>query len=63
MNVMALIKMMDVFPGAKTYMTAAFALSMMVCQMMGYHVFTPEAWGAVGVTGGIFYKMGQDRKV
>jgi len=62
MNVIKLIGMIDVFPGKKTYITALFAIGMILCQMLGYHTFTPEAWGAVGVTSGIFWKMSQDRK-
>jgi hypothetical protein len=30
--------------------------------MMGYHHFTPEAWGMVGIGGAATWKMGQDRK-
>lgn len=49
-------------PGYKTYAVWAIAMGMMVCQMMGYHTFTPEMWGMVGVTGMGTWKMGQDRK-
>ena len=37
-------------------------MGMMVCQMMGYHHFTPEAWGMVGIGGAATWKMGMDRK-
>ena len=49
-------------PGYKTYVVWVVAMGMMVCQMMGYHVFTPEMWGVVGNTGMGTWKMGQDRK-
>ena len=62
MDVMKLLSMVDVFPGAKTYMTLVFALGMVICQMMGYHTFSQEEWSAVGITGAIFWKIGQDRK-
>jgi len=62
MNVVKLIGMIDVFPGQKTYATGLFAIGMILCQGLGYHTFTPEAWGAVGITSGIFWKMSQDRK-
>ena len=58
---MNLIKAIDIFPGQKTYLTGLFAIGMILCQMFGYHQFTQEAWMAVGVTGGIFWKMGLDR--
>ena len=62
MNMMKFLGMMDVFPGYKTYITMGLALGMVVCQMAGYHVFSQEEWAAVGITGGIFWKMGIDRK-
>ena len=49
-------------PGYKTYAVWVIAMGMMVCQMMGYHTFTAEMWGMVGVTGMGTWKMGQDRK-
>jgi len=49
-------------PGYKTYVVWVVAMGMMVCQMMGYHAFTPEMWGAVGITAMGTWKMGQDRK-
>lgn len=61
MNVVKLLQLIDVFPGQKTYMTGLFAIGMIICQMFGYHTFTAEAWTAVGVSGGIFWKMSVDR--
>jgi hypothetical protein len=29
--------------------------------MMGYHVFAPETWALVGMTGGITWKLGKER--
>jgi hypothetical protein len=49
-------------PGYKTYVVGGIAMAMMVCQMMGFHAFTPEMWGMVGITGMGTWKMGQDRK-
>ena len=49
-------------PGYKTYAVWAVAMGMMVCQMMGYHHFTQEMWGMVGITGMGTWKMGHDRK-
>ena len=63
MNMMKLLGMIDVFPGAKTYITLVFAMGMKACQVMGYHVFSNEAWGIVGINAAIFWKMGQDRVV
>ena len=38
-----LIAAIDGFmPGYKTYICWVVAMTMMVCQMMGYHHFTPE---------------------
>ena len=61
MNIKALIGMADVMPGMKTYITAGFAVGMIICQSMGFHMFSPEEWALVGVTGGVFMKMGMDR--
>lgn len=63
MNVVKFLGMIDVFPGKKTYLTILFAIGMVGCQMGGWHTFTPEAWGLVGINGALFYKMGQDRVV
>ena len=49
-------------PGYKTYVCWVIAMLMMVCQMMGYHHFTPEMWGMVGIAGMGTWKMGIDRK-
>ncbi len=62
MDLAQLLGKLDVFPGAKTFITLLVALGMMVCQMRGYHTFSNEAWGIVGINGLIFYKLGQDRK-
>tara|TARA_R110002020_G_scaffold165546_1_gene353006 strand:+ start:1944 stop:2147 length:204 start_codon:yes stop_codon:yes gene_type:complete len=58
-----LIEAVDGFmPGYKTYVCWVVAMGMMGCQMMGYHHFTPEMWGMVGITGMGTWKMGHDRK-
>ena len=58
-----LIAAIDGFmPGYKTYVCWVAAMGMMACQMMGYHHFTPEMWGMVGITGMGTWKMGHDRK-
>lgn len=58
-----LIEAIDGFmPGYKTYVCWVVAMGMMGCQMMGYHHFTPEMWGMVGITGMGTWKMGHDRK-
>ena len=58
-----LINAIDGFiPGYKTYVIWVVAMGMMGCQMMGYHTFTAEMWGMVGVTGMGTWKMGQDRR-
>jgi len=49
-------------PGYKTYVVWALAMGMMGCQMFGFHSFSTEVWGMVGVTGMGTWKMGQDRK-
>ena len=51
-----------IIPGYKNYVIWVVAMGMMGCQMMGYHTFTAEMWGMVGVTGMGTWKMGQDRK-
>ena len=48
--------------GYKTYVVWVFAMGMMVCQMFGFHSFSNEVWGMVGITGMGTWKMGQDRK-
>lgn len=49
-------------PGYKTYFVMLLALGMTVCQMMGYHEFSTNAWQCVGIVGGITWKLGADRK-
>ena len=59
----AVIGMVDkIAPGYKTYSIFGIAMTMMVCQMFGYHQFDAEAWGMVGIGGAATWKMGQDRK-
>ena len=61
--VKVLIELLDkVSPGYKTYSLMGIGFLMMMCQMMGYHHFTPEAWGMVGIGGAATWKMGMDRK-
>ena len=61
--VKAVIEMVDkMAPGYKTYTMMGIGMGMMVCQMMGYHHFTPEAWGMVGIGGAATWKVGMDRK-
>ena len=36
-------------------------MGMMVCQMFGYHSFSEEAWGMLGIGGAATWKMGIDR--
>ena len=38
------------------------AMGMMGCQFFGYHQFSAEAWGMVGIGGATTFKMGLDRK-
>ena len=58
-----LINAIDGFiPGYKTYVCWVMAMLMMVCQMMGYHHFSAEVWGMLGITGMGTWKMGADRK-
>ena len=49
-------------PGYKTYAVWVVAMGMMVCQMIGYHHFSQEVWGMVGITGMVTWKMSQDKK-
>ncbi|HJL59420.1 MAG TPA: hypothetical protein QF621_03615 [Candidatus Thalassarchaeaceae archaeon] len=49
-------------PGMKTYFMMFLALGMTFCQIRGYHVFGTDTWQAVGIVGGITWKMGMDRK-
>jgi hypothetical protein len=60
--VKTVIMMVDkMIPGQKTYALMAIGMAMMVCQMMGYHSFSSEAWGMMGVGGAATWKMGMDR--
>jgi len=49
-------------PGYKTYVLMLVGCGMMVCQMWGYHHFSAEAWGMLGIGGAATWKMGLDRK-
>lgn len=53
---------LDILPGGKRYVTAMVAVGMLYCQSRGYHAFTMEDWAAVGIMGGVFWKMSMDRK-
>ena len=48
-------------PGQKTYALMGIGMAMMICQMMGYHSFSSEAGGMMGVGGAASWKMGMDR--
>jgi hypothetical protein len=61
-NMKALLGVLDVMPGMKTYMGFLTMLGMLMCQGFGYHVFSAESWGTVATATGIFFKMGMDRK-
>ena len=37
-------------PGYKTYVLMLVGCGMMVCQMWGYHHFSAEAWGMLGLS-------------
>ena len=61
--VKVLIELIDkVSPEYKTYSLMDVGFLMMVCQMLGYHHFTQEACGMLGIGGAAAWKMGQDRK-
>ena len=47
--------------GSKTYCIMGLGMGMMLCQMFGYHQFSSEAWGMVGIGGATTWKMGMDR--
>ena len=47
--------------GYKTYCIMGLAMGMMGCQALGYHQFSSEAWGMVGIGGATTWKMGVDR--
>ena len=48
-------------PGHKTYTLMILGVGMTICQMWGFHSFSPEAWGLLGIGGAATWKMGQDR--
>jgi hypothetical protein len=59
-----MLALIDILPGQKRTITCLFALGMLICQASATyfgpeygHVFTATQWGAVGVTGGIFYQL------
>jgi len=57
-----IITMIDkLMPGGKTYALMGLGVLMMVCQMMGFHSFSQEAWGLLGIGGAATWKMGTDR--
>jgi hypothetical protein len=49
-------------PGKKTYVIMFIGIGMTVCQMLGHHTFVPETWALVGMSGGVTWKLGVDRK-
>jgi|TARA_R100000789_G_scaffold76435_1_gene71855 nucleoside phosphorylase len=51
-----------IMPGRKTYLLMVVGMGMVACQMLGYHQFSPEAWGMMGIGGAATWKMGMDRK-
>ena len=48
-------------PGQKTYVLMILGIGMTVCQMWGFHSFSSEAWGLLGIGGAATWKMGADR--
>ena len=61
--IQAIIGFIDkAMPGQKTYALMLIGIGMMVCQMIGYHHFSQEVWGMVGITGMGTWKMSQDKK-
>jgi hypothetical protein len=38
------------------------SMLMMACQGLGYHSFSAEVWGMMGIGGAATWKMGADRK-
>ena len=48
-------------PGQKTYALMLIGALMMGCQMLGFHSFSQEAWGLLGIGGAATWKMGTDR--
>ena len=51
-------KIWQAFKGKKTYLMVIISVLMMFCQLMGWHVFSAEAWGMVGITGATTLRMG-----
>ena len=47
--------------GHKTYILLGLGMLMMFCQSLGYHHFSDEAWGMLGIGSAATWKMGQDR--
>ena len=47
--------------GQKTYILMILGMGMMACQMFGYHSFSEEAWGMLGIGGAATWKIGIDR--
>ena len=57
-----IITMIDkLMPGGKTYALMGLGVLMLVCQMMGFHTFSQEAWGLLGIGGAATWKIGTDR--
>ncbi len=52
----------SMFPGQKTYILLGMSMLMMVCQGLGFHSFSAEVWGMMGIGGAATWKMGADRK-
>jgi len=52
----------SMFPGQKTYILLGMSRLMMACQGLGYHSFSAEVWGMMGIGGAATWKMGADRK-
>jgi|TARA_R110000803_G_C11961055_1_gene318715 hypothetical protein len=52
----------SMFPGQKTYILLGMSMLMMACQGLGYHSFSAEVWGMMGIGGAATWKMGADRK-
>ena len=59
-----MVEAVDSFmPGYKTYCIMFVGIGMAVCSMFGHHIFMPETWAMVGMSGGVTWKMGADRSV
>ena len=58
-----IVGLIDKFiPGGKTYALMGVGVLMTVCQMGGWHTFSAEAWGLLGIGGAATWKMGTDRE-